>query len=115
MSMRNMVVARANGGPIEGGGGSGGGGGVTPDISIEVVSLPWDSEPTVTESGTLAAPTFTIGIPQGQPGESNIQSSTEENKITILEDGTLEVNEIDVDKLSQDDDDIIYLDGGRSN
>jgi hypothetical protein len=113
MDMRYMVVARATGGPIEGGGGSGEGG-VTPDISIEVVSLPWDSEPTVTESGSLAAPTFTIGIPQGQPGES-VKSSEEENKIAILEDGTMSINEVDIEKITQDEDDFLILDGGRSN
>lgn len=40
-----------------------------------------------------------------------VKSSTSENKVTISEDGTMEVNSLNVNKLEQDDGDYIILDG----
>ena len=40
-----------------------------------------------------------------------VKSSNSENKVTIGEDGTMEVNSLNVNKLEQDDGDYIILDG----
>lgn len=44
--------------------------GVTPDINVEVVSLPAGSTPTVTKKGTLEAPIFVLGIPAAESNSS---------------------------------------------
>lgn len=43
--------------------------GITPKISITVSGLPAGQSPTVTKGGTIAEPTFAIGIPAGEKGE----------------------------------------------
>ena len=43
--------------------------GATPDISVQVSSLPAGSEPTVSVSGTPEAPVISLGIPAGQKGD----------------------------------------------
>ena len=45
--------------------------GVTPDINVEVVSLPAGSAPTVTKKGTLEAPIFVLGIPAAESSGSS--------------------------------------------
>ena len=40
-----------------------------------------------------------------------IKSSDEVNKVKILEDGTMEVNALNVTKLTQNDEDVLILDG----
>ena len=44
----------------------------------------------------------------------SIKSSTEENKVSIAEDGTLEVNSLNVNKLTQTEGEWIILNGGSS-
>ena len=43
--------------------------GATPDISVQVSSLPAGSEPTVSVSGTPEAPVIALGIPAGKQGD----------------------------------------------
>lgn len=43
--------------------------GITPNISITVSGLPAGQSPTVTKGGTIAEPTFAIGIPAGEKGD----------------------------------------------
>lgn len=47
--------------------------GATPDITMQVTGLEYDQEPTVSKSGTPEEPVFTLGIPQGQPGQDGVQ------------------------------------------
>lgn len=42
--------------------------GVTPEIGISVETLPPEKEATVTKTGTLEAPCFSLGIPRGEQG-----------------------------------------------
>lgn len=46
--------------------------GVTPIITMKVVGLDPGSEPTVKKEGTAEAPTITIGIPKGDPGDTPV-------------------------------------------
>lgn len=43
--------------------------GITPNVSITVSGLPAGQSPTVTKGGTIAEPTFAIGIPAGEKGD----------------------------------------------
>lgn len=47
--------------------------GATPNITMQVTALEYDQEPTVSKSGTPEEPVFTLGIPQGQPGQDGVQ------------------------------------------
>ena len=67
--------------------------GITPNISATVSSLSQDADPTVTKSGTDAAPSFAFGIPAGKsPVVDNVVTATGEAgtnaAVTITEDGT---------------------------
>lgn len=49
--------------------GTNGTNGVTPDISMTATGLAYGQSPTVAKSGTLENPIFTLGIPEGAPGQ----------------------------------------------
>ena len=51
--------------------------GATPNITMQVTGLEYDQEPTVSKSGTPEEPVFTLGIPQGQPGQDGVQINDE--------------------------------------
>ena len=51
--------------------------GATPDITMQVTGLEYDQEPTVSKSGTPEEPVYTLGIPQGQPGQDGVQINDE--------------------------------------
>ena len=51
--------------------------GATPNITMQVTGLEYDQEPTVSKSGTPEEPVFTVGIPQGQPGQDGVQINDE--------------------------------------
>lgn len=54
----------------------------------------------------------TVNVPIGDATTAGaVKSSNSENKVTISEDGTMEVNSLNVNKLEQDDGDYIILDG----
>ena len=46
---------------------------------------------------------------------TNVKTSIGENTVAIKEDGTMEVNSIDVDKLVQDEGTYLIMDGGKAN
>lgn len=46
--------------------------GATPVITMKVIGLDPGSEPTVKKEGTAEAPTITIGIPKGDPGDTPV-------------------------------------------
>ena len=43
-----------------------------------------------------------------------VMSSGAENKVSVAEDGTMEVNSVNVNKLVQDENDVLILNGGSS-
>lgn len=51
--------------------------GQTPNITMQVTGLEYDQEPTVSKSGTPEEPVYTLGIPQGQPGQDGVQINDE--------------------------------------
>ena len=44
-----------------------------------------------------------------------VKSASDDNKVTVAADGTMEVNSVNVNKLTQDDADVLILDGGSAN
>ena len=47
--------------------------------------------------------------------EDDSPSSSDDNKVTVAADGTMEVNSVNVNKLTQGDADVLILDGGSAN
>lgn len=44
-----------------------------------------------------------------------VKSASDDNKVAVAADGTMEVNSVNVNKLTQDDADVLILDGGSAN
>ena len=59
--------------------------GATPAISVEVTSLPSESEPTVDVSGTPEAPVISLGIPAGKQGDPGDPGQTPNIEIGSVE------------------------------
>ena len=62
--------------------------GPTPDITVAVTGLEYNQPPTVNKTGNPENPVFTIGIPQGQPGQNGVPG--EDGATPTISIGTVE-------------------------
>lgn len=71
-------------------------------------------ETKVQDAVTQAVEDGTFEVPIGNSEKAgSVKSSDKENKVSISVDGTMEVVSLNVDKLVQDDNDFIILDGNN--
>lgn len=55
-----------------------------------------------------------VDIPLAGETAGVVTSSTEENKVAVAEDGSMEVNSLNMNKLVQSEGDTLILDGGNA-
>lgn len=87
---------------------------VTSEI-LEKIEAGAESITNITINGeTIISDDRTIDIPVASENPGVVTSSDEENKISVAEDGTMEVNSVNINKIIQSVGDFLVLDGGSA-